>query len=535
VSGYGTLIIEFAVMAGIILVASAASMPLRRRLQFEPEARRRPGRIPLDLLAHMSRPVLVLVLSEALLVGAASWAPLATWREASPTHVQAWLLFWAGTALITLVEGAAHAAFHVRGRDFPIPDLLTDILRAVLVAGLGLGVAKFELGLDIGPLLASTALLTAVIGFALQGVLGNLMAGMSLHLARSLRPGVWVDIDGIEGLVVKTNWRETRLRTRGGHVYLIPNGKVAEARIHNMTEPSPLRRHVITVGASYSDAPDEVIAALIEAARSVPEVRSTPAPDAMVLAYLDFGINYRLEYWTREYSRRVAIDGAVNRMIWYQFKRRGIEIPFPMSDQLLNDFMAVVYNQRRLPPAPEDTARTADDLLRSALFTDLLVDDDGSPLVGHEELAAIGGRIRRQLYTRGETLCVENAAGEEFWVLVRGRLQGEIRRGGQSALNFDLGPGAVVGEMGALTGVPRSATIQVTESAEVLTFGREAFAALLGLHPAIPERLADLAAARTERNREAFEALARDLAAGTDVQLERDGILARLRRMVGMR
>ncbi|HPF69118.1 MAG TPA: mechanosensitive ion channel family protein [Candidatus Krumholzibacteria bacterium] len=534
--GYANLIIECAVLALIVLLASAASLPLRRRLQYEPGTRRGLGRLPLDLLAHASRPVMVLVLSEAVLLLGGSWAPLEAWRAANPAHVEGWLLFWAGTALITLAEGVVQGFFHVQGRDFPLPDLLADILRAVLVAALGLAVAKAELGLDIGPLLASTALLTAVIGFALQGVLGNLMAGMSLHLARSLRQGVWVDIDGIEGVITKTNWRETRLRTRGGHVYIIPNGKVADARIHNMTEPTPLRRHVLTVGASYADAPDAVIAALIAAAKSVPEVRSQPAPDAMIVAYLDFGINYRLEFWTREYSRRVAIEGAVNRMIWYQFKRRGIEIPFPMSDQLLNDFMAVVYNQRRLPPAPEDTARTVDDLLGSDLCTKLLTGPDGAPLLGRDELAAAAGLVRRQLYTRGETLCVENTPGEEFWVVVRGRLQGEIRRGNEAAaVTFDLGPGAVVGEMGALTGVPRSATIHVGESAELLMFGPEAFAALLGLHPAIPERLADLAAERTARNHEAFEALARELAAGADVQLERDGILRRLRRMVGMR
>ena len=55
----------------------------------------------------------------------------------------------------------------------------------------------------------------------------------------------------------------------------------------------------------------------------------------------------------REYSGDIytlPIEGDVGRLIWYKFKRRGIEIPFPMSDELLNDFMAVVYNQRRLPP-----------------------------------------------------------------------------------------------------------------------------------------------------------------------------------------
>ena len=64
---------------------------------------------------------------------------------------------------------------------------------------------------------SSPALLTAVVGFALQGVLGNLLGGMSLHLTRSVVPGDWVRVGEEEGRVIETNWRETRLRTLGGH------------------------------------------------------------------------------------------------------------------------------------------------------------------------------------------------------------------------------------------------------------------------------------------------------------------------------
>ncbi len=81
-----------------------------------------------------------------------------------------------------------------------------------------------------------------------------------------------------------------------------------------------------------------------------------------------------------------AIDGDVARKIWYQFKRRGIEIPFPMSDKLLNDMMAVVSHQRRLPPQDDEIERRVGDLKDSDFCTRILVDADGQALLQDAEL-----------------------------------------------------------------------------------------------------------------------------------------------------
>jgi len=528
---YLPFILELSAMVVIWLLATGLAAPLRRRLHRD--GRVSPGGGLLDLAAHLSRPVLVLAISFAATLLLETWPAGSAWHAAHTHHVAAWMIFWTVLALLSLLEGLLLLLFRLRGQLFPVPDLLMDIAHAVAVLLAAMMVMRTELGINVGPLLASTALVTAVVGFALQGVLGNLLAGMSLHLVRTLRPGVWVAIDDLEGKVVKTNWRETRLRTLDGHLYILPNARVAEARIHNMNEPTPLRRHVIEVGASYSDAPDEVIAALVAAARSVEQVRATPPPAAMITAFLDFGINYRLEFWTAQYHRHIPIDGDVNRMIWYQFRRHGIEIPFPMSDKLLNDFMAVVYKQRRLPPRDEDLESIVDDLWRSDLVTRLVVDEQGAPLLTREGLSLVAPHVRRLPFTAGERVCRQGETGETFWVVARGRLTGSVEQDGHTAVSFELTPGAVVGEMGALTGVPRSASLTVAESTELLELGPEAFRTLLSLHEEIPRRLADLAAARTAENREALEKLAAEHETAQTIQLERKGILRRLLRMVG--
>ncbi len=530
---YTTLIIEIAVLVILWLLATGLTVPLRRRLAHEGAGRAAVSTLVFDLFARLSRPLVVLALTQLCVLLSPSWPVAADWLAANPDHLAAWQMFWLGVGAIGLVEGVIHLVYRWRNEPFPVPDLLLDIIRAVLVLAVAFLVLSVELEINIGPLLASTALLTAVIGFALQGVLGNLLAGMSLHLVRTLRPGIWVDVDGVEGRIVKTNWRETRIRTRGGHMYIMPNARIAESKIHNYSEPTPLRRHVINVGASYSDAPDEVLGALLASAMAVPEVRRNPAPESMITEFQDYGINYRLEFWTTELQRHNPIDGAVNRNIWYQFKRKGIEIPFPMSDKLLNDFMAVVYKQRKLPPVEQDVAATMADLGASDLCTKVFVDTTGQPLLSSEDLETVAPLIKRQPFTHGETLCAQGDTGETFWVIAGGKLRGKVEHDGHVAARFDLEPGAVVGEMGALTGVPRSATIRTTKGTELLEFGPEAFRALLSLHEDIPERLSRLAADRAAENREALEALARERDDGDDVQLEQKGILKRLLRIVG--
>jgi small-conductance mechanosensitive channel/CRP-like cAMP-binding protein len=510
VNSYVPVLCEVLALLLIFAVASGLAAPVRRRT--DPD---KPG---LGALAHiLLRPILVLALTWPVVWAADLWPTANAYLAANPQHFSAWQVFWLGVFALGLLEALARQIIAARGRDWPVPDLLEDILRALLILLLAFLVLKIELGWDIGPLLASTALVTAVLGFALQGVLGNLLAGMSMHLTRTVKQGDWINVDGTEGRVKRTNWRETRLITINGHELILPNSRVSDAVIHNLNHPNPVRRHAVDVGASYSDEPDQVIAALEAAARQVPEVMDKPAPEAIVTTFEDYGINYQLRYWTRLYHRRRWVDGQVCRHIWYKFKRAGIEIPFPMSDKLLNDFMTVVYDQRKLEPEERDLAAMARDLQASRLFDGLLTAED---------CARLAPLVRREKWTRGEVLMQEGEEGETFHILLSGRLDGHIA--GDPPVTFAVEAGAVVGEMSLLTGEPRSATLTVATSSELLTLDHAAFVALLELRDEIPERLADLAAERAAANRAAADAARERRAAGSAQASERAGILSRL-------
>ncbi len=533
-NGFTPIVIEGLSFLAVFALANALTRPLRLAITDHEYPMRGLLQTLKNLIGYVSRPLAVLVISEFALVALRLNAAINQYLSQIPGHITAWLSFWLIVLSIDLVDGLVRQVYSIRGRPFPIPQLLVSILRTVLFMGSAFAVIKTILDIDISPLLASTALLTAVVGFALQGVLSNLLAGMSMHLTRSVLPSDWVRIGDVEGKVMETNWRETRLQTYGGHILVVPNSTVANATIHNMSRPTPLRRHSLPVGASYADRPGDVIDALVQSALSVPKVLRDPPPDAIITEFKDFGINYVLRFWTQSFFTRQTIDGDVARMIWYQFKRRGIEIPFPMSDRLLEDFMTVVFHQRRLPPEDEEVTRRITDLKGSDFCTQILVDGQGAPLLQDEDLRQAADKMRRHRYTCGETLFSQGDPGNTCYVVVSGRLHGRMEyEDATQAVEFDVGPGALLGEMSLMTGLPRTASVFVQEEVELLEIPQDAFACVLGLHPEIPAVLSQLVADRAAKNAAALERLKSISTEDLAQTLKQENILQRFLRIIG--
>jgi CRP-like cAMP-binding protein len=175
-----------------------------------------------------------------------------------------------------------------------------------------------------------------------------------------------------------------------------------------------------------------------------------------------------------------------------------------------------------------------DDLLGSDFGRKLMAGPDGVCLLSRDELKTLARDVKRTRFTHGETLMCQGADGESFYVLVRGKVHGSIANADTAQnVEFDLQPGALFGEMSLLTGLPRSATMTAVTECELLEFDRDAFTQLLSLREEIPRVLSDLAAARTAANAESLEKLR--AAAAAPVELARDGILRRLKRMLGER
>ena len=419
-------------------------------------------------------------------------------------YFDAALIFFFIVFLIRLVDGI-FLGWHERRRvEFPLPRVLHGLILAVLYLTILFIILKGLIGINITPFLATSAILTMILGLAFQGVLSNILAGMSLTFTKSFRKSDWIKVGDIEGIVLDTNWRETRIFDRNSNIVVLPNNIVASEKIVNFSLPDKKTALILPVKASYDAPAAEVIKVLCEAASDVPEVLSSPSPEAHILKYEDLGISYALKFWITNFNRKNIIMTNVGRMIWYKFKKRGIGIPLPVSDKI-GEVLSSVREQAGVPLVDEEKERNFQDLMKSSLLRYQEGDKKGALLISGEEVRELASVVKRHRFTAGEYVFRQGDRGESCYILAKGRIKGEIVYEEKRKIyksEFELEPGDVFGEMSLFTGMPRTATGIIAEESELLEINAEDFAMILERNPEAADVMADLVSRRNKENEE---------------------------------
>ncbi len=451
-------------------------------------------------------------------------------------YVNAAIIFLAALFLIRLVDTWLLYRYRRRHISFPLPGVLHGFILFVFYLVVLFTVLKGILGLNITPFLATSAIFTAILGLAFQGVLSNVLAGISLNLTKSFGRGDWVKIGPHEGVVQDTNWRETLILDRASNIVVIPNNTVASEMIINFSHPDTKTALTIPLKVASGAPPSVVLDILREAAREVPEVLSSPAPVAYILSYDDFGISYLVKYWVTDFARKYTISGDVARLIWYKFKRNNIEIPVALSEKVKEVVRAVGAKEAAVADA-EEKERTYSDLLKSGLLRYQEGEKAGELLVSPEEVRELAGRVRRQKFARGEVLFRQGDPGESCYIVARGLVRGEIiyeEKRKKYTSEFKIGPGGIFGEMSLFTGLPRTATGFVEEEAELLEITAEHFASLLGQNPRVAEVIADLVSSRNQKNLEFLRKIRELSEKDIEASCNKHTILERLKKLVSL-
>ena len=122
-----------------------------------------------------------------------------------------------------------------------VPSLVRDVVQ-VAVAGVAVLACLRVAGFDVLPLLTTSAVLTAIIGLALQSTIANLFGGLSLQLDRTLEQGDWIETGSHSGRIVEIGWRSTRLLTRDGDTLFLPNSELLTGSVLNLSRPTGAHR-----------------------------------------------------------------------------------------------------------------------------------------------------------------------------------------------------------------------------------------------------------------------------------------------------
>ena len=280
---------------------------------------------------------LVRQLAFPLYVGAAAAAiEVYAWLAPADAGVsdgaRAWILLFLGAVTVLRLLGLYFFDVHLRARTgFQLPPLLPRVIMAVfylIAAFITLRVVFPKL--ELGGLIATSAVTSLVLGLALQPILSNFFAGLVISVERPFRINDWIKVGDFEGRVVSITWRTTHLRTRENDNLVIPNSKLADERVVNFYYPHPMHLERIKVGASYDVPPYRVRRALLEAITGVPGVLDKPSPEVFLPRFDDSAVGYELRVWMDDVANAPRIASEVRGRIWEIFRKEGITIPYPI-------------------------------------------------------------------------------------------------------------------------------------------------------------------------------------------------------------
>lgn len=407
----------------------------------------------------------------------------------------------------------------VRQLKFEVPNILRDATVFTLFFVGVLLILYRQTDLDVTGLFTTAGVLSIVIGLALQDTLGNVFSGLAIQTERSFNVGDWVRFGELEGVVVDVSWRATKLRTRQNDLVVIPNTQISKDLLINYSAPTRVHAILEDVGVHYRHPPADVIAAIEEAADQTEGILKRPRVDVRTYHYGDFAIVYRAKYWIRDYEDLEDIKNAFNTRIWYAFRRRGIEIPYPIR----NVFMHHVTEETLQAEAEARRARVFR-YLRRVEVLDALSED---------EMRDLASRARVEQYFRGETVIRQGTAGDSLYIIDNGLVEVLVSHDGRSEGLAQLGPRSFFGEMALLTGEERTATVVTLAPTDFFVIDREAFRETLEKNPVIAERISEILVER-RRELEETQALLHE-ADGQAIEDEKVRVLRRIRDFFGFK
>ncbi|TMA08892.1 MAG: mechanosensitive ion channel [Deltaproteobacteria bacterium] len=197
---------------------------------------------------------------------------------------------------------------------------------------IGAVVAFQFIGIDLTGLAIIVGFLSVGIGFGLQNITSNFVAGLILLFERPIKVGDRVMVGDQEGDVVEIKMRSTTIRTLNNIAVIVPNSEFVSSRLENWSYGDQKLRVDIDVGVSYGSDLETVMHSLREVAAEHPEVLKNPAPDVLHRGFGDSAWNMRLRVWLEHPRRHPEVHSDINCAIVRKFQQRGVEIPFPQRD-----------------------------------------------------------------------------------------------------------------------------------------------------------------------------------------------------------
>lgn len=244
-------------------------------------------------------------------------------------------IFIAGVMASRGAGNFAQQTLERQSLDPPVRLLLVRVVKIVVILFTAM-IALQTLGVPIAPLLAGVGVAGVGIGLALQGVLSNVMAGLSIIFSKPYKVGEHISLLGVHGDVVVIDLFTTTLMHADRSRVIIPNRKIVGEILHNF---GTIRQMHLTVPVSPTANLDEALAQVRDVLNRHPSVMKDPVPSVGVASLGDssLAVAIAIEPWTAvaDYG---STQGDLNKLILQRFQEQGIALPSAsLTVRVVND------------------------------------------------------------------------------------------------------------------------------------------------------------------------------------------------------
>lgn len=187
-------------------------------------------------------------------------------------------------------------------------------------------------GVDLSGLAVIFGFLSVGVGFGLQNITSNFIAGLILLFERPIKVGDRLMVGDVEGDVVEINIRSTTVRTINNVHIIVPNSDFISNNVVNWSFGDRKVRIEIAVGVSYDSDLDTVMQSLYEVAEENTDVLKKPEPEVLFMHFGDSSWDMQLRVWIKDPKRHRNVRSDLNCAIVHKFRQNHVEIPFPQRD-----------------------------------------------------------------------------------------------------------------------------------------------------------------------------------------------------------
>lgn len=364
------------------------------------------------------------------------------------------------------------------------PTILANFINAAILIGVIPLIIKFVFERPIAGLIASSGLVTLIIGLAIRDMIADFFSGLAMNIERPYSIGDWVELEpGLVGRVTELNWRSTRLVTQSARTVVVPNNNLAGRQFINYSLPQRRYRESIELALNYTTDPERaenILTAAVMATAGLAE----NAPHNVRIKHFDArGVTYDIRFWIDDLADKVTLRHRVACNVLRHLHQAGIPIPYAQQE------IVVTRERQRRQERRLDVRRLLSriDLLRHMTSAEL------------DQLAA---QAKPRDYAKDSVIFECGDVGESLYLLVEGVAEarvGAANGGPQTVAHIE--PGQAFGEMSLLTGEPRLATVRAITDVHALEIRREDLEPIFRARPEIANGLADVMAHRLRYNK----------------------------------